>query len=67
MKGTVVNFNSAKGYGFIKPEGDGKDVFVHHSAILMDGYRRLLVGQAVEFEVVEGQKGPQAANVTVVG
>ena len=66
MKGTVVQFSSAKGYGFIAIDGGGKDVFVHHTAILMDGYRRLTIGQVVEFEVVEGPKGPQADSVTVV-
>lgn len=63
--GTVKWFNAEKGYGFISQEG-GTDVFVHHSAILMDGYRSLEEGQAVEFEVQEGQKGLQAANVRPV-
>jgi CspA family cold shock protein len=60
--GTVKWFNAEKGFGFIS-QADGPDVFVHHSAILMSGYRSLEEGQAVEFEVQEGQKGLQAANV----
>jgi CspA family cold shock protein len=60
--GTVKWFNAEKGYGFISQEG-GTDVFVHHSAIQMEGYRSLEEGQSVEFEVQEGQKGLQAANV----
>lgn len=66
MKGTVVQFSSAKGYGFISPDDKSKDVFVHFSAILMDGYRRLVVDQVVEFDVIASDKGPQAANVQVV-
>lgn len=62
MKGTVKWFNSSKGFGFIKPES-GEDVFVHFSAIQMDGYKSLEEGQAVEFEVTKGPKGLQAANV----
>ena len=61
-KGTVKWFNDAKGYGFIAQEG-GKDVFVHHSAIVMDGFRSLAEGDSGEFEIVEGPKGLQAANV----
>ncbi len=60
--GTVKWFNAEKGYGFISQAG-GADVFVHHSAIQMSGYRTLEEGQQVEFEVQEGQKGLQAANV----
>lgn len=60
--GTVKWFNAEKGYGFISQEG-GADVFVHHTAIQMNGYRTLEEGQQVEFEVQEGQKGLQAANV----
>jgi cold shock protein len=60
--GKVKWFNDAKGYGFIEQEG-GKDVFVHFSAIQGDGFKSLKEGQEVEFEVVEGQKGLQAANV----
>ncbi len=63
--GTVKWFNAEKGYGFISQEG-GTDVFVHHSALQMEGYRSLEEGQAVEFEVQEGQKGLQAANVRAV-
>ncbi|TCO71474.1 cold-shock protein [Marinisporobacter balticus] len=62
-KGTVKWFNSEKGFGFISRE-DGDDVFVHFSAITMDGYKTLEEGQAVEFEVVQGEKGPQATNVS---
>ena len=62
MKGTVKWFNAAKGYGFITPES-GEDVFVHFSAIQMDGYKSLTEGQAVEFEVTKGPKGLQASAV----
>ena len=61
--GTVKWFNSDKGFGFVAPDGGGADVFVHHSAIATDGYRELAEGQKVEFEITQGQKGPQAANV----
>lgn len=61
-QGTVKWFNDAKGFGFIAQEG-GKDVFVHHTAIVMDGFRSLREGDTVEFETVEGPKGLQAANV----
>ena len=61
--GTVKWFSNEKGFGFIAREG-GDDVFVHFSAITMDGYKSLTEGQQVEFEVVEGPKGAQAANVT---
>ena len=61
-KGRVKWFNAEKGFGFIERE-DGKDVFVHFSAIAMDGFKTLEEGAEVEFEVVEGAKGPQAANV----
>jgi cold shock protein len=63
MKGTVKWFNNAKGYGFIGRE-DGPDVFVHYSAITGEGYKSLQEGDQVEFEITQGQKGPQAANVT---
>ena len=63
--GTVKWFNGAKGYGFIAREG-GEDVFVHFSAIAMEGYKTLTEGQRVEFEVVQGQKGLQAANVIAI-
>ena len=61
--GTVKWFNSDKGFGFVAPDGGGADVFVRHSAIATDGYRELAEGQKVEFEITQGQKGPQAANV----
>lgn len=61
-RGRVKWFNAEKGFGFIEREG-GKDVFVHFSAINMEGYKTLEEGAEVEFEVVEGAKGPQAANV----
>ena len=60
--GTVKWFNDAKGYGFISQDG-GDDVFVHHTAINMDGFRTLKEGEQVEFEVAQGPKGLQAANV----
>ena len=62
LKGTVKWFNNAKGYGFIG-RADGPDVFVHYSAITSEGYKSLQEGDQVEFEIAEGQKGPQAANV----
>ena len=62
VKGTVKWFNAEKGFGFIEIEGEN-DVFVHFSAINQEGYKSLEEGQAVEFEVVEGDRGPQAANV----
>lgn len=61
-RGTVKWFSNQKGYGFISTE-EGKDVFVHHTAIQGDGYKTLAQGQAVEFEVIQGAKGEQAANV----
>ena len=64
-KGTVKWFNNQKGYGFISDE-QGTDVFVHYSGLNMDGFKSLEEGATVEFEVVEGAKGPQATNVTVV-
>ena len=63
QQGTVKWFNAKKGYGFISDE-EGKDVFVHFSALNMDGFKELKDGEAVEFEVIEGEKGPQAANVS---
>ncbi len=62
-QGTVKWFNAEKGFGFIAVEGGGPDVFVHYSAIQADGYRSLDEGDAVEFEVTQGQKGPQAEQV----
>jgi len=61
-QGTVKWFNASKGYGFITGE-DGKDYFVHFSAITMDGFKTLEEGQNVTFDIEEGQKGPQAGNV----
>lgn len=63
QQGTVKWFNAKKGYGFISDEA-GNEVFVHFSALNMDGFKELKDGEKVEFEVVEGEKGPQAANVT---
>lgn len=64
-QGVVKWFNGAKGYGFIERES-GDDVFVHFNAIIGDGYRNLEEGQRVEFTVTQGQKGPQAENVSVI-
>jgi cold shock protein len=61
--GKVKWFNESKGYGFIEPDGGGRDVFVHYSAIQGEGYKTLSEGQPVEFDVTQGDKGPQAANV----
>jgi cold shock protein len=65
-RGTVKWFNNAKGFGFLGRE-DGKDVFVHYSSIQLDGYKTLKEGDAVEFDITQGDKGPQADNVTRVG
>lgn len=65
MNGTVKWFNAVKGYGFIGRD-DGDDVFVHFSAINMDGYRKLEEGQQVEFTIENGPKGPQAADVSLI-
>jgi CspA family cold shock protein len=65
LKGTVKWFNNAKGFGFIGRD-DGPDVFVHYSALNAEGYKSLQEGDMVEFEIVDGQKGPQAANVVKV-
>ncbi|MEG0137338.1 MAG: cold-shock protein CspD [Romboutsia sp.] len=64
MNGTVKWFNNEKGFGFISVEG-GDDVFVHFSAIQRDGFKSLEEGQVVNFEIVDGARGPQAANVTI--
>ena len=64
--GTVKWFNDAKGYGFIQPEGGGDDLFVHHSAIVGDGYKSLAEGAKVEFEAAAGAKGPEAKKVQPV-
>jgi CspA family cold shock protein len=65
--GTVKWFNETKGYGFIAPEDGSKDVFVHHSNIAGSGFKTLAEGAKVEFEVREGQKGPEAVNVQTAG
>lgn len=64
-KGTVKWFNNQKGYGFLSDES-GNDVFVHYSGLNMEGFKSLEEGQAVEFEVTQGAKGPQAVNVTLI-
>ncbi len=66
MQGKVKWFNNQKGYGFIQDK-DGNDIFVHYSSLNMEGFKKLDEGQEVEFDVVDGAKGLQAANVTVIG
>jgi cold shock protein len=66
LKGTVKWFNNAKGYGFIGRDDGGSDIFLHYSAITSEGYKTLAEGDRVEFEILQGQKGPQAANVTKI-
>lgn len=66
IEGVVKWFNAEKGFGFIKREEGETDVFVHHSAISMEGYRKLDEGDVVEFIIVEGRKGSQASEVTIV-
>jgi len=63
VNGTVKWFNAAKGFGFVNAENDSRDIFVHYSSIDMDGYKALKEGEGVEFELVEGPKGPQAHKV----
>ena len=65
--GTVKWFSSEKGYGFIKPDDAGEDLFVHHTGIAGSGYKTLAEGAKVEYEQTQGQKGPQATNVRVIG
>jgi CspA family cold shock protein len=65
-QGTVKWFNAEKGFGFIEQDGGGPDVFVHYSAISSSGYRSLDEAQRVEFDVTQGQKGPQAENVRAI-
>ena len=67
MRGKVKWFNNQKGYGFITRDDGSGDVFVHYSSVLGDGYKSLVEGDSVEFEVVDSDKGPKAANVTKVG
>ena len=67
LTGTVRWFSRVKGYGFIQPDGGDKDVFVHYSAIVGEGYRNLTEGQRVEFVIEDSTKGPQAAQVTSTG
>ena len=64
--GTVKWFSDEKGFGFITPDDSGKDLFVHHSAIIADGYRSLAEGARVSYEAEAGDKGPKAVNVQVV-
>jgi CspA family cold shock protein len=67
VRGTIAFFSAPKGWGFVTPQDGGADVFVHHSNILMSGYRKLDEGDVVEYEVEQGPKGrPQACRVTVV-
>jgi len=64
--GTVKWFNDDKGYGFITPDDNGKDLFVHHSNIQMSGFKTIKDGQRVQYEAAQGKKGPEATNVTVL-
>ncbi|HEX8318293.1 cold-shock protein [Longimicrobium sp.] len=66
QNGTVKWFNDAKGFGFITPQDGAKDCFVHYSAIQGSGFRTLVEGDAVEYDLVDGEKGPAAANVVAV-
>jgi CspA family cold shock protein len=64
VSGLVKWFNDAKGYGFIQQDGDDRDVFVHYTSIQGDGFKTLAEGQKVDFELIDGPKGPQATNVS---
>lgn len=67
QRGTVVKFNDAKGYGFVKPDDGGPDAFLHYSSIFdMEGFRKVLPGQRVEFSLVTGDKGPAAVKVRLI-
>ena len=66
LSGKVKWFSNAKGYGFIEGEGQAQDIFVHYSSIVDEGYKSLDKGQAVTFEVVQSEKGPQANDITVI-
>jgi CspA family cold shock protein len=66
FKGSVKWFHESKGFGFITPDDGSKDIFVHFSAIASDGFKTLAEGQKVEFEIVNGSKGPSAANVMAI-
>jgi CspA family cold shock protein len=66
LNGKVKWFNASKGFGFIVPEAGGKDIFVHHSSIQMEGYRALDENEAVTYEIGDGKGGPQAKNVKIV-
>jgi len=65
-QGKVRWFNNKKGYGFIQKDSDGKDIFVHFSAVKMEGYKTLKTNDSVEFEVTQGDKGPQASDVVMI-
>ncbi len=65
--GVVKWFNNAKGYGFVTPDGDENDVFIHFSSITMEGYKTLKEGQKVQFEITEGPKGLHASDIKAVG
>ncbi|MCD4812769.1 cold shock domain-containing protein [bacterium] len=67
VQGKVKWFNNAKGYGFLEQEGSDKDIFVHFSSIQSEGFKTLKEGEVVEFEITEGPKGAQAANVKKIG
>ncbi len=66
MQGVVLWFNELKGYGFISPNDGGGDLFIHHSGIAGTGFKTLTIGDRVQFDIVEGRKGPEASNVRVI-